>query len=171
MVTSAQRLTPAAAGLARRGRGPNILIDPHRACWHTGRCGWSAVIFRSLHFTYLPDVCLYDDDLPIANLEPGVSGRNSLPLSALWAQGLSWYPRFSCLSIFVSNFASILRSILDLILDQKSFIFQSVLLNKNSSSVFGVIIDVFLSCVCTSDVLKSRFYCRKTTIFKDLHVF
>ena len=26
------------------------------------------------------DGCLYDDDLPIANLEPGVSGRNSLPL-------------------------------------------------------------------------------------------
>ena len=40
-----------------------------------------AGIFRSLHFTYLPDVCLYDDDLPIANLEPGVSGRNSLPIS------------------------------------------------------------------------------------------
>ena len=39
-----------------------------------------AGIFRSLHFTYLPDVCLFDDDLPIANLEPGVSGRNSLPL-------------------------------------------------------------------------------------------
>ena len=29
----------------------------------------------------MPDVCLFDDDLPIANLEPGVSGRNSLPLS------------------------------------------------------------------------------------------
>ncbi len=43
--------------------------------------------FRSLHFTYLPDVCLFDDDLPIANLEPGVSGRNSLPLSAPWAHG------------------------------------------------------------------------------------
>ena len=40
-----------------------------------------AGIFRSLHFTYLPDVCLFDDDLPIANLEPGVSGRNSLPLT------------------------------------------------------------------------------------------
>ena len=26
------------------------------------------------------DGCLYDDVLPIANLEPGVSGRNSLPL-------------------------------------------------------------------------------------------
>ena len=33
-----------------------------------------------MHFTYLLDGCLYDDDLPIANLEPGVSGRNSLPL-------------------------------------------------------------------------------------------
>ena len=80
--------------------------------------------FRSLHFTYLLDGCLFDDDLPIANLEPGVSGRNSLPLSALWAQGLSWYPRFLCLSIFVLNFASILGSILDLILDQNSLIFQ-----------------------------------------------
>ena len=44
--------------------------------------------FRSLHFTYLPDVCLYDDDLPIANLEPGVSGRNSLPLPGTLQQGL-----------------------------------------------------------------------------------
>ena len=83
-----------------------------------------AGIFRSLHFTYLPDVCLFDDDLPIANLEPGVSGRNSLPLSARCAQGGSWYPRFLCLSIFVLNFASILGSILDLILDQNSLIFQ-----------------------------------------------
>ena len=37
-----------------------------------------AVIFRSLHFTYLPDVCLYDDDLRIANLEPGVSAEELL---------------------------------------------------------------------------------------------
>ena len=29
----------------------------------------------------MPDVCLFDDDLRIVNLEPGVSGRNSLPLS------------------------------------------------------------------------------------------
>ena len=70
------------------------------------------------------DGCLFDDDLPIANLEPGVSGRNSLPLSARCAQGGSWYPRFLCLSIFVLNFASILGSILDLILDQNSLIFQ-----------------------------------------------
>ena len=80
--------------------------------------------FRSLHFTYLLDGCLFDDDLPIANLEPGVSGRNSLPLSALRASDGSWYPRFLCLSIFVLNFASILGSILDLILDQNSLIFQ-----------------------------------------------
>ena len=45
------------------------------------RVRWTCRDFRSLHFTYLPDVCLFDDDLPIANLEPGVSGRNSLPLS------------------------------------------------------------------------------------------
>ena len=45
------------------------------------RFSWGGCDFRSLHFTYLPDGCLFDDDLPIANLEPGVSGRNSLPLS------------------------------------------------------------------------------------------
>ena len=37
-----------------------------------------AGIFRSLHFTYLPDVCVYDDDLRIANLEPGVSAEELL---------------------------------------------------------------------------------------------
>ena len=83
-----------------------------------------AGIFRSLHFTYLLDGCLYDDDLPIANLEPGVSGRNSLPLSARCAQGGSWYPRFLCLSIFVLIFVPILGSILDLVFEQKSYIFQ-----------------------------------------------
>ena len=36
-----------------------------------------AGIFRSLHFTYLPDGCLFDD-LPIANLEPGVSAEELL---------------------------------------------------------------------------------------------
>ena len=45
------------------------------------RVRWTCRDFRSLHFTYLLDGCLFDDDLPIANLEPGVSGRNSLPLS------------------------------------------------------------------------------------------
>ena len=50
----------------------------HRAFFEGG-----AGIFKSLHFTYLPDVCLFDVDLPIANLEPGVSGRNSLPLWTL----------------------------------------------------------------------------------------
>ena len=45
------------------------------------RFSWRSRDFRSLHFTYLLDGCLYDDDLPIANLEPGVSGRNSLPLT------------------------------------------------------------------------------------------
>ena len=88
------------------------------------RVRWTCRDFRSLHFTYLLDGCLFDDDLPIANLEPGVSGRNSLPLSARCTLGLSWYPRFLCLSIFVLNFASILGSILDLILDQNSLIFQ-----------------------------------------------
>ena len=85
--------------------------------------GWVVILGLCILLTCL-FVCLFDDDLPIANLEPGVSGRNSLPLSALQAQGLSWYPRFLCLSIFVLNFASILGLILDLILDQNSLIFQ-----------------------------------------------
>ena len=38
------------------------------------------MIFRALLFICLHDGYLYDDVLPIANLEPGVSGRNSLPL-------------------------------------------------------------------------------------------
>ena len=50
--------------------------------------------FRSLHFTYLLDGCLYDDDLPIANLEPGVSGRNSLPLSGTFELSLVRASRF-----------------------------------------------------------------------------
>ena len=83
-----------------------------------------AGIFRSLHFTYLPDVCLFDDDLPIANLEPGVSGRNSLPLSALRALGPCGPIAFWSLQFVTLNFASILGSILDLILDQNSLIFQ-----------------------------------------------
>ena len=70
------------------------------------------------------DGCLFDDDLPIANLEPGVSGRNSLPLSARCARIGSRFPSFLCLLIFVLNFASILGSILDLILDQNSLIFR-----------------------------------------------
>ena len=88
------------------------------------RCGWGGRDFRSLHFTYLLDGCLFDDDLPIANLEPGVSGRNSLPLSALRARCPSGLRAFWRLSIFVLNFTSILRSIFDLILDQNSLIFQ-----------------------------------------------
>ena len=87
------------------------------------RFNWGGCDFRSLHFTYLLDGCLFDD-LPIANLEPGVSGRNSLPLSALRAQCPSGLRAFWRLSIFVLNFTSILGSILDLILDQNSFIFQ-----------------------------------------------
>ena len=53
-----------------------------------------AGIFRSLHFTYLLDGCLYDDDLPIANLEPGVSGRNSLPLPGTPGPVPLWASRF-----------------------------------------------------------------------------
>ena len=91
------------------------LIDPHRALWHTRCCD-----FRYLHFAYLLDGCLYDDDLPIANLEPGVSGRNSLPLPGtpgpvpLWASRL-WvdiYPLGICLGpppVRASRFASPLK--------------------------------------------------------------
>ena len=88
------------------------------------RCRGRGRDFRSLHFTYLLDGCLFEDDLPIANLEPGVSGRNSLPLSARWAQRPSGLRAFWRLLIFVLNFASILGSILELILDQNSLIFQ-----------------------------------------------
>ena len=63
----------------RGNLGPNRLIDPHRAFRHTSALWMECCDFRSLHFTYLLDGCLYDD-LPKANLEPGVSGRNSLPL-------------------------------------------------------------------------------------------
>ena len=67
-----------------RSPGKTLLkyIDRSAPCLPAHQCvvEGGAGIFRSLHFTYLPDVCLFDDDLPIANLEPGVSGRNSLPL-------------------------------------------------------------------------------------------
>ena len=56
-------------------------INRSAPCLPAHQCVWRGCCdFRSLHFTYLLDGCLYDDDLPIANLEPGVSGRNSLPL-------------------------------------------------------------------------------------------
>ena len=87
------------------------------------RFSWRGRDFSSLHFTYLLDGCLYDDDLPIANLEPGVSGI-PLTLSALRARCPSGLRAFWRLSIFVLNFTSILRSILDLILDQNSLIFR-----------------------------------------------
>ena len=87
----------------RGGRCSNILIDPHRAFRHTSALWMECCDFRSLHFTYLPDVCLFDDDLPIANLEPGVSGRNSLPLSALRARCPSGLRAFWRLSTFVLN--------------------------------------------------------------------
>ena len=72
----------------------------HRAFFDGG-----AGIFKSLHFTYLPDVCLYDD-LPIANLEPGVSGRNSLPLTGTWRYGslgprAFWAPPIFCIEFCI----------------------------------------------------------------------
>ena len=51
---------------AREGPGPNILIDPHRAFWHTSACEVGSPWFLGLCFFFcLPDVCLYDDDNPI----------------------------------------------------------------------------------------------------------
>ena len=50
-------------------------------------------------------------------------------------------------------------------------LFFKAFLNKCPSSVFGVTLGVFSSCVCASDALKSRFYYRKTAIFKVLHAF
>ena len=69
------------------------------------------VIFRALLFRGLLDVCLYDDDLPIANLEPGVSGRNSLPLPGTRRYGTLGLRAFWRLSMCALNFASILGSI------------------------------------------------------------
>ena len=70
------------------------------------RVRWTCCDFRSLHFTYLPDVCLFDDDLPIANLEPGVSGRNSLPLpGTLYYVSLGlrafWTPPIFCIEFYI----------------------------------------------------------------------
>ena len=70
------------------------------------RCRGRGRDFRSLHFTYLLDGCLYDDDLPIANLEPGVSGRNSLPLTGtLYYVSLGrrafWAPLIFCIEFCI----------------------------------------------------------------------
>ena len=69
---------PVPRGLPREPgatRCSNIIIDPHRACRHT-----SAVILGlCILLTCMMVVCLMIIYL-IANLGPGVSGRNSLPL-------------------------------------------------------------------------------------------
>ena len=88
------------------------------------RVRWRGRDFRSLHFTFLLDGCLFDDDLPIANLEPGVSGRNSLPLTGTLYYVSLGLRAFGRLQFFASIFASILGSILSLILDQNSLIFR-----------------------------------------------
>ena len=51
-------------------------------CLPAHKCVLVGVLrFLGLCFFFcLLDVCLHDDDNTIANLEPGVSGRNSLPL-------------------------------------------------------------------------------------------
>ena len=59
-----------------RGDPPsNKLIDPHRACWHTMRFSWGAVI---LELCRVFSCC---DFLQWRERRPGVSGRNSLPLT------------------------------------------------------------------------------------------
>ena len=82
--------TPSFAPHPSKGPERNIclwqlrLIDPHRAFRHISACevkGLGGARLEALLFSCLPDDCFYDDDLPIANLEPGVSGRNSLPLT------------------------------------------------------------------------------------------
>ena len=79
------------------GPGPNILIDPHRACRHAMRFSWGAVILGlCILLTCMMVVCLMIIYL-IANLEPGVSGRNSLPLPALRARCPSGLRAFWCL--------------------------------------------------------------------------
>ena len=53
----------------------------------------------------------------------------------------------------------------------KNHIFFDDFLHKFSSFDFYVIIDVFWSVFGPLDIPKSRFNCRKTAIFMDLHVF
>ena len=73
--------------LGVRARGPSILIDPHRACRHAMRFRGGAVILGlCILLTCMMVVCLMIIYL-IANLEPGVSGRNSLPLPGTPAPG------------------------------------------------------------------------------------
>ena len=58
------------------------------------------------------DGCLYDDDLPIANLEPGVSGRNSLPLPGTPGPGnLRKYSFLAPLGVTLDAFCSHFRPI------------------------------------------------------------
>ena len=61
------------------------------------RARWSAEVLEALLFSCLLDGCLYDDDCPIANLEPGVSGRNSLPLTGTPGPGPLRASRFLAL--------------------------------------------------------------------------
>ena len=137
---------------------------------HQVRFRWVAVIFKALFFICLHDVYLYDV-LQIANLEPGVSGRNSLPLPGTLQQGLLLVSALFMPLDFCIEFCIDFRVDFGPYFGPKFVYFSMIFLNRFSSSVFGVIIDVFLSFVCTSDVLKSRFYCRKTAIFKVLHAF
>ena len=70
----------------RRALGPNILIDPHRACRHAMRFRGSAVILGlCILLTCMMVVCL----MMITNSEPWAWSlrRNSLPLPALRAHG------------------------------------------------------------------------------------
>ena len=77
---------------------------------------------------------------------------------------------FGCLSIVALNFASILASIWACFW-KKNHWFVKDLLHWFRSIVFCKIMKVLTWFACTSDVLKSRFYCSETAMFTDLHAF
>lgn len=79
---------------------------PAHQCVLVGTAG----VFRALLFVSLPYGCLYDDDCPVANLEPRVSGKNSLPLPALRAQGQIGLIAFKGF-VFASFFMMILNMV------------------------------------------------------------
>ena len=65
----------------REAHGPKYIYRS-APCLRAHQCVLDGVagVLGLCFFFCLLDVCLHDDDNPIANFEPGVSVRNSLPL-------------------------------------------------------------------------------------------
>ena len=79
------------------GRIPSHLLlmaYPHRACWHTSACRVLCRDFRSLHFTYLPDGCLFDDVCRKRTLSLESPGGTPYLFPALRAHASSWAHSF-----------------------------------------------------------------------------